>query len=1613
MATNNSEMPLINAADAGGGVGGGSGGVGNGVDSGNPVAVVSSGPQSNGSCGGGIGESNGANNTISAAADSSDNQPGTPQPNGNGPMMSNNNNSSNEQQHQLHLAQNAYDMYGTVATTTNGSLSLPPMFGGGGGGGGIYATAGGQADMQQQQAQAYPSYMNSFEQFYQQQQQQQVANGMEFGLMYAAGGNTSTGNYKMASAHHSNSSQVRYQPYLNATKTSKSITTDGRTVPPEQHNVTNGNGVGGNVIGSLQLSQSSAAVSTTTNSLSPRMVSSTSPTSTSTHHQQSAAGSTTGSPNSAGGKLVCKKCGFQGTNDNELQEHITNVHGASPYGSSGYASSPYIKEELSSGSQQQSGSAQQAQGGNPGEILDLDSQKMVYPPAQGSIQSLLQQPPQMHDPLGTNDPLHSMHTMQQRALPGWEQPPDPPNVGMQEGLPPYMQQQPQPTQLQTIDQNGKPPHANQSPYYSPKQSSYQVPGGMQNGVNGGAMGVKEAYGMLKSEYPDSQNYVDKSFGSTVVGDMCHQQQQQQQHQQTQPQPQPQLMPVSSSPAEFPTTTTGPQEPQQPYRGFEPPTSSSVNTGALPTKAATWKSNEARRPKTYNCTACNKWFTSSGHLKRHYNTTLHKNAVKSSGQPDPATLPISVHHHPARDPTTTTKPHSRRSNAAAAAAAAAQKQAAAAVQPAELPRSPSDFGQPTAMGMSHYTATPSPTHQAPMNGLAYGANPSGYQPAQQQQQQAQYMNPIHAASNGNSPNEMSASSHSPTSNNQTVLNGHPNGLAGPSAQIALTPMPSSHTRGLLSKTTTTTKKSEPEMEDNYPHNSSNSFNNTLILCTPPSEPEMETGLQPWELVPLETEVRMQMDMEISQQQQQQQLEEEAAATAAVAAEQAQAIEVLMKRHRQAQAALEREEHLALFPHHQLVEEDQQRSLSSCMPMVSPQLLSPPITSPRQQYQAPQQQQQQQPADNHFSLMQPPVAIHTQQQANTMDHQYNINPLDTSTLPPLITNMQLLQPLLHTTTNNSSTTATTVNTDRIRMLRNHLLMEPHLLMDFPSQYQHRLHMQQIAQAQQDQPVLPSMHSMLHNNTNIQSPVHHPPNTITPPQLLQPNTTTITLPQQQQQPQPPLHTTSTIQYYQQLLEGSQLVPLEPTMTYRTIIGSDNSEESLNNTVYTINGDDCIDNDEIILTNIGDSYSTAAATADGTLQTQQLVTVDGQILEFMTTPGMAQPLYAVSPRAMSCMPRSPQAGDLPPAYTLLNHGQSMSHDHLPLNGATQQTYKDEPYTTIQEYFVPASTITSAQVTADTENTNVVVTKKRGRKTKSKADTVAVDDPSEKPKQEIMTISEASTEVPTTTTTAKRKRKPAQSKAPAKPRRKQTPKVITTSPEIEVLPNGRLKCLECERDFTKKCYLTQHLNSIHGGEYKFRCEKCGKRFLTEAPYKKHIGRHSMQNKRWPCMFCPCVFHFKTDWERHIMTKHTGRWTHRCPICRKGFSRNDHMRKHILTHLRNKRKRSKKQAKNAKVKVEVVEETLVEVGEEPLVEMVEEPLVEVVEEPLVEVPATQELVSEYVTQELLPLDLVTQTLAPLEIATQTQVSQESFKQETETELVPQETETEPVPQDVV
>lgn len=158
--------------------------------------------------------------------------------------------------------------------------------------------------------------------------------------------------------------------------------------------------------------------------------------------------------------------------------------------------------------------------------------------------------------------------------------------------------------------------------------------------------------------------------------------------------------------EFPSTTTPQDLPNAgTFRSFEPPTSSL--SSVVSTKSTTWKSNEPRRPKTYNCTACNKWFTSSGHLKRHYNTTLHKNAVKISGRSDPSESPISNYHHPSRDP------NSKHNRSNAAAAQQQQQQQAANNQPPPPPPPPDSQRDP-----AEYT----PQYNAAGNGF----NPQGFQ-----------------------------------------------------------------------------------------------------------------------------------------------------------------------------------------------------------------------------------------------------------------------------------------------------------------------------------------------------------------------------------------------------------------------------------------------------------------------------------------------------------------------------------------------------------------------------------------------------------------------------------------------------------------------------------------------------------------------------------------------------------------------------------------------------------------------------------------------------------------------------------------------------------------------
>ena len=48
----------------------------------------------------------------------------------------------------------------------------------------------------------------------------------------------------------------------------------------------------------------------------------------------------------------------------------------------------------------------------------------------------------------------------------------------------------------------------------------------------------------------------------------------------------------------------------------------------------------------------------------------------------------------------------------------------------------------------------------------------------------------------------------------------------------------------------------------------------------------------------------------------------------------------------------------------------------------------------------------------------------------------------------------------------------------------------------------------------------------------------------------------------------------------------------------------------------------------------------------------------------------------------------------------------------------------------------------------------------------------------------------------------------------------------------GEYRCNECNKVFTRLCYLKQHNKSFHNGEKPYKCNQCGKRFPLETLYQ-------------------------------------------------------------------------------------------------------------------------------------------------------------------------------------
>lgn len=51
----------------------------------------------------------------------------------------------------------------------------------------------------------------------------------------------------------------------------------------------------------------------------------------------------------------------------------------------------------------------------------------------------------------------------------------------------------------------------------------------------------------------------------------------------------------------------------------------------------------------------------------------------------------------------------------------------------------------------------------------------------------------------------------------------------------------------------------------------------------------------------------------------------------------------------------------------------------------------------------------------------------------------------------------------------------------------------------------------------------------------------------------------------------------------------------------------------------------------------------------------------------------------------------------------------------------------------------------------------------------------------------------------------------------------------------GEFRCNDCDKVFSRLCYLKQHNKSFHNGEKPYKCGQCGKRFPVEVLYQVRL----------------------------------------------------------------------------------------------------------------------------------------------------------------------------------
>ena len=118
-------------------------------------------------------------------------------------------------------------------------------------------------------------------------------------------------------------------------------------------------------------------------------------------------------------------------------------------------------------------------------------------------------------------------------------------------------------------------------------------------------------------------------------------------------------------------------------------------------------------------------------------------------------------------------------------------------------------------------------------------------------------------------------------------------------------------------------------------------------------------------------------------------------------------------------------------------------------------------------------------------------------------------------------------------------------------------------------------------------------------------------------------------------------------------------------------------------------------------------------------------------------------------------------------------------------------------------------------------------------------------------------------------------------------------------------QCLYCEKSFSRKDHLKNHLKVHDPNKELFQCKLCSKEYASSLAYRTHLAQHRAEKGELICGVCQELFTDKSNLLRHIKV-HAGarsvkdgdEKTKQCIHCDKCFFTLKDVRRHMIVHTR-------------------------------------------------------------------------------------------------------------------